>query len=546
MHHFDYSQVDNPGYESARRLTHREYANAVRDLLGIEDDVLSRFPSDLSATSGFDNSANSLFLQPLLMQRYLQVAEFVSEQAAISYLENPNPGSLFLQPARMPEDVTPGSVFRRQLELFLPLAFRRKVTSGELATYQGLFERSYSRNPDWMQASKSVLRSILVSPNFLFRVESAVEGQKDYRVSDWDLASRLSFFLWSSVPDTELLERVSEGKLKTGQDLKEQVLRMLADEKSTALGDVFASQWLGFEHLGTRIRADPIDNPWCTDSLMESMKQESSLFFRSLVQENRPARDLLMADYTFVNAELAKHYRMSGVRGEEMRRVKAPANRGGILGHASVLAVTSYPYQTSPVKRGTWVLSDLLGTPPPPPPPGASSFEEELEENDRLSFKQKLKKHSTLPQCASCHRKIDPLGFGLENFDWFGRYRTRGGGGRIDNTGSLPDGSRFAGLPGLKKVLVEKRMDEIARNMIRKLLSFALSRQLEYYDEKTVLEIVARTRANQYRLGDIVLEIVQSNPFQRKRVQQIKSIKNGGNGTGERSSQAGPLSATGN
>ena len=159
---------------------------------------------------------------------------------------------------------------------------------------------------------------------------------------------------------------------------------------------------------------------------------------------------------------------------------------------------------------------------------------------------KKLKKHSTLPQCASCHRKIDPLGFGLENFDWFGRYRTRGGGGRIDNTGSLPDGSRFAGLPGLKKVLVEKRMDEIAKNMIRKLLSFALSRQLEYYDEKTVLEIVTRTRANQYRLGDIVLEIVQSNPFQRKRVQEMKSIKNGGNGTGKRSPQAGPLSATGN
>lgn len=514
IHNFDYSTVSNPGFESTRRLTHREYSNTVGDLFGEELNVISKFPADMSATSGFDNSANSLFIQPLLMEKYIQISEFIAEQIAENQRQTPAVSKPFFEST--PTESLPATLaFQKNLALFLPKAFRRPVSAKELAAYQKIFDEAHHKTSDFITASQLALQAILISPNFLFHIESKPEDQTEFLINDWELANRMSYFLWSSMPDKELRQLAKQGKLKSETVVKTQVNRMLDDPRSIAIGDVFASQWLGFQHLGTRIRADPIDNPWCTDSLMDAMKKETSMFIHSLVMKNRPLKELLQADYTFANEELAKYYGMRDVAGKQMRRVKASSKRGGILGQASILAVTSYPYQTSPVKRGTWVLTDLIGTPPPPPPPGASVFDERIEENERLSFRQKLQRHSTNASCASCHNQIDPLGFGLENFDWFGRYRSRG----IDSSGKLPDGTKFRGLAGLKKVLVAKKMDDIARNFIRKLLGFSLSRQLEYYDEKTVLEIFSRTKRNGFPARDIVLEVVQSYPFQFKRVQ---------------------------
>lgn len=509
---FDYSKTNHPGNEPTRRLTHREYAHTIRDLFKTELDVFSKFPADMSATSGFDNSANSLFLQPLLMERYIQIAEQVAGHVVNLESARTDSPSNFLQ--FKPENGLNASLaFRKNLQVFLPRAFRREVKEDEINDYLQLFEKHYSTSRNFVTSSQKVLQAILISPHFLFRIESSPRQDKDIRINDWELANRLSYFLWSSMPDDELFKCAKENKLHHPDILTQQVIRMLADPRSKALGDNFGGQWLGFQHLGTRIRADPIDNPWCTDSLMDAMKQETSMFVRSLIQNNRPARELLLADYTFVNEELARHYRIRGIKGREMRRVPATSQRGGLLGHASILAVTSYPYQTSPVKRGTWILTDLLGTPPPPPPAGASEFDESIEENDRLSFKQKLARHSNDTRCSSCHRQIDPLGFGMESFDWFGRYRSR----KIDNRGKLPSGTEFAGLQGLKKVLVQERLDDVAQNLVQKLLSFGLARQLEFYDQKTVQEILAKTKKNDFRLREIIIEIVNSYPFLNKR-----------------------------
>ncbi|MEC9094213.1 MAG: DUF1592 domain-containing protein [Planctomycetota bacterium] len=521
---FDYSKVNHPGFEPTRRLSHHEYANTIRDLLNLNTDVFSKFPSDLSANRGFDNSSNSLFVQPLLMERYIQIAEYVADTAAKAFSENTNPGSPFFIDTSLlnPDPETYTAAFQKKLESFLPKAFRRSVTAEEILPYQKRFNTSYTKSGDFMASSKRVLQAILISPHFLLRVESHSPNKREYRINDSDLANRLSYFLWSSMPDNELFQLAQTGQLKSKTTLKHQLQKMLNHPKSSALGDIFASQWLGFQHLGTRIRADPIDNPWCTDSLMAAMKKESAMFFHSVVRENRPVRELLTADYTFVNEELAKHYRLTGIKGKHMRRVNAPRHRGGILGHASILAITSYPYQTSPVKRGTWVLTNLLGTPPPPPPPGASELEETIEHDDSLTFRQKLKRHSTNSKCSSCHSQIDPLGFGLENFDWFGRYRRSSR--RVDSSGRLPDGTHFNGLDGLNRVLAEKQIDAIARNVVRKLLAFALARQLEYYDEKTVMHIMNKTKPKEYPLGDIILEIAASYPFLYKRNNDFKAL----------------------
>ena len=292
---------------------------------------------------------------------------------------------------------------------------------------------------------------------------------------------------------------------------------MLVDQRANSLGDQFASQWLGYQHLGTRIRADPIDNPWCTDSLMDAMKAESSLFFVSLVRDDKAISDLLNARYTFVNQELARHYGISGVSGEHMRRIDLEAGnpRGGLLGQGSILAVTSFPGRTSPVVRGRWILADLLGTPPPPPPPNVSELSERVARRS-LTMRQKLEVHRDNPNCYACHSQIDPLGFGLENFDWFGRWKSTSRGKAIDASGQLPDGSTFKGPQMLREVLVATRLDDLTRQLTRKMLSYALGRQLEYFDEAEVRKIVSRVKEDGYRIRTLIQEIVFSYPFQFK------------------------------
>ena len=520
IHNFDYSNIVDPGYERVRRLTHDEYDNTVRDLFGADLRVAKRFPSDMTGKSGFDNSANTLFIQPILMERYIGAAEFVVTSALP---DRPDSERLRAARARIFIQEPSNSVDERAaaetvLSRFLLRAYRRPASDEQLARALKQYESGRARGLEFDDAVKSVIQTTLISPGFLFKSETKGESESAYKIDDWDLASRLSYFLWASMPDDELFDLAASGRLNDEPTLLAQIKRMIEDPKSKTLGSIFAAQWLGSQHLGTRMRLDPIDNPWCTDSLMASMRDETAMFFHSLVLDNQPIQRLIDADFTYLNEELAKLYRIPGVKGDEMRRVSLKTDqRGGIFGQGSLLAVTSFPYRTSPVVRGKWILADVLGTPPPPPPPNVSELPEEIEENDRLTFRQKLELHRRAPNCYACHSQMDPLGFSLENYDWFGRWRGSRRRRKSDVRGTLPNGTQFEGLAGLKRVVVEQRSDDLLRQVSSKMLSYALGRQLEYYDEPALRKIVANVKADDYRLRTLIREIVTSYPFQYKK-----------------------------
>jgi hypothetical protein len=522
---FDHSTVQQPGYEMARRLTHEEYNRTLRDLLGVDLRPADRFPQDLTASSGFENSANSLFIQPILLERYLGAAEMVLS-AALPDDAN-QPADLAVR-ARIIGDRDAHDVIRT----FASRAFRRPLEADELHPlvryYDQLVAVQDDPNAVSVPALRQVLQAILVSPSFLIRSEQQREaepGSESFAVSDLELASRLSYFLWASMPDDRLFQLAFQNKLHDPKVLAEEVDRMIDDDKSDSLGTIFAAQWLGFDAL-TKIPRDPIDNPWATDSLVASMQRESGSFFTSLVRENHPIERLLDADYTFVNDELARHYGIpvsqSGTDDSGWRRVSlASTPRRGILGHGSVLAITSFPNRTSPVVRGNWVLSDLLGTPPPPPPPNVSEFDERIAERERLSQRQKLELHRDNPNCYACHSQIDPLGFALEQFDWFGRFRPQRRGRRIDASGKLPDGTELNGLRGLQAALLDTQRDHLVQQMTEKMMAYALGRQLEYYDVATVNQVIASVESNDRRIRSLIQAIVSTEAFQRKHPQPI-------------------------
>ncbi|MEM9365913.1 MAG: DUF1592 domain-containing protein [Planctomycetota bacterium] len=521
IHRFDYSQVKHPGYEATRRLTHVEYDNTVSDLFGTPVTVAGRFPTELAGQSGFDNSGNTLFLQPTLMERYLTAADEIVET-----LLPPEPltgsqvaatESVFFEQAATPEEEI--AVARGILERFVSRAYRRPLDPVERRGLGKRYQAAREAGSDHGDAIRAIIRQTLISSHFLLRFEAFPGGTGDHRISDWELASRLSYFLWSSMPDDRLFQSAEQGRLRDPRGLRAEVDRMLVHPRAKSLGSQFAAQWLGSQHVGTRVRLDPIDNPWCTESLMQAMRDETALFFHSLITDNASIRQLVDADYTFLNAELAQHYEMKGVEGQAMQRVTLrDATRGGVLGHGSILAATSFPNRTSPVNRGKWVLDTLLGTPPPPPPPNVSELSEEILENDRLTLRQKLARHRDAPQCNACHREIDPIGLSLERYDWFGRFRSRSQRRPIDDRGRLPDGTEFSGLRGLNQVLLEKRYPDLRRQVATKMLSYALGRQLEYYDEPAVRSILEQIGEENDRFQSLIHQIVQSYPFQFKRV----------------------------
>ena len=513
---FDYSSIDDPGYEQARRLTHIEFSNTLRDLLGLNMNLVEDFPIDLSGKSGFDNSANTLFLQPILMERYLGAIDKAVE-ATIPLEGNPTGKSpvLIVWPNNKEEELeAAGKIINR----FLLRAFRRPPTNREVNEVSAVYNRAREKNEPFAIGIRRALGAALVSPVFLLKSEQVKETNESYQVDEFELASRLSYFLWASMPDDELFRMALEKRLAKPDEFARQIVRMLADSKADALGNVFAAQWLGFDALGVRVRLDPIDNPWCTDTLMTAMKQESAMGFTSLVRKNKPLSDLIQSKTTYVNEELAKFYKLKGVKGNEMRLVAhTDKRRYGLFGQASVLAVTSSPYRTSPIRRGEWILDSLLGTPPPPPPPDAGELDEDIEENRKLTFRQKLEMHSKNPRCYSCHREMDPLGFSLENYDWFGRWRSESRGRSIDSKGRLPSGTEFEGPIGLRDVIVGEKLDDLARQITRKMLSYALGRQLEYYDVPAVRKILKVFKEDNYRLQTLLREVCSSYPFKYRK-----------------------------
>jgi mono/diheme cytochrome c family protein len=414
-----------------------------------------------------------------------------------------------------------GGCARKILETLARRAYRRPVSDADV---NGLlvFYQAGRKNGDFDAGVRHALRLILASPQFLFRAEpdppNATPGMV-YRVGDLEMASRLSFFLWSSIPDDELVNVAAQGKLKDPAVLARQVRRMLADPRSEALVRNFAGQWLFLRNLQSH-RPDGQEFPNFDDNLRDAFRRETELLFESVIREDRSVLDLLTADYTFVNERLARHYGISNVYGTRIRRVSlTDENRRGLLGHASILTVTSYPNRTSPVLRGKWILENILGTPPPAPPPNVPALEETADHGKALTVRERTEEHRKNPACASCHRVMDPLGFSLENFDAVGRWRTKEAAGAVDASGQLADGTSVTGPLSLRQALM-KHPDQFVGTMAEKMLTYALGRGLEYYDMPVVRRIVRQAARGEYRFSALVTGIVTSPPFQMRKAQE--------------------------
>jgi hypothetical protein len=401
-------------------------------------------------------------------------------------------------------------------------AYRRPVTDADLQVPLAFFKKA-STEEGFEAGIEMALRALLSSTEFLFRIERDPRGvapDTTYRISDVELASRLSFYLWSSIPDEELLDVATAGKLRDPMVLEQQVRRMLADPRAESLVTNFAGQWLYLRNLAA-VTPDARTFPDFDDNLRQSLRRETELFFESIVKEDRSVLDLLQADYTFLNERLAKHYGIPNVYGSHFRRVALGSDsvRGGLLGHGSILTVTSYANRTSPVLRGKWILENVLGTAPPPPPPNVPPLADKKSGGKALSMRERMVQHRENPSCSSCHQLMDPVGLAMENFDAIGRWRTHGEDGAIvDNSGSLPEGSAFRGTIELKKALLN-RPELFATTVSEKLLTYGLGRGLDYHDAPTVRQIVNNAQAQDYRFSAIVLGIVNSTPFQMRRSQ---------------------------
>ncbi len=527
------------GGVNLRRLNRVEYNNTIRDLIGLDLHPADEFPSD-DIGYGFDNLAEVLSTPPILVEMYLSAADKVIAAAwrtpeIRERILNPTGDALpaafrkFKAPVRTPRvdkvfRVTPVAqdpeLNRQQriydiLRGFADRAFRRPATHDELTRLLGVVLSAEKDGESPESALELGLRTVLAAPQFLYRtavVDDSNPSGSALPPDDFDLASRLSYFLWSSMPDEELLRLGSHGALRRAESLRPQVERMLKDPKSRALAENFTAQWLQTRKL-QEFTPDPTLFPDFDEALRSAMLDETRLFCAAIQDEDRDVQEFLDADFTFVNERLARHYGIPGVTGERFRRVSlAGTVRGGVLTQASVLAATSNPTRTSPVKRGKWILENVLGAPPAPPPSGVEALKEGQGVAAAGTLRQRLERHRTELSCASCHRRMDPLGFGLENFDAIGAWRAHAGGEPIDASGKLPGGKAFRGPAELKAVLRSRR-HAFARCLAEKMLTYALGRGLERADRRAVDQIVARLDGEGYRFSALVLAVAESEPF---------------------------------
>ena len=417
-------------------------------------------------------------------------------------------------------------VARAVLDKFASRAYRRPVTATELTKLAKLVELAIQNGDRFDRGIQLAVQAVLVSPEFLFRVELDSRGKKvsgkagesagGQWIGDFELASRMSYFLWSSMPDDELWRVTVDGSLRSPDVLDKQVRRMLRDPKAQAIVDNFAGQWLQLRNLRT-VNPDRTIYPKFDEALRDSMIRETELFFTAVMRGDLSLLDFLDADFTFVNERLARHYGIPGIKGDQFRRVKLKdRHRGGLVTQASILTVTSNPTRTSPVKRGKWVLEQLLGTPPPPPPPNVPTLQEDQKALTAATVRLRMEQHRAKASCAVCHSKLDPLGFGLENFDAVGGWRDNDGGVAVDSSGKLPSGESFRGPAELKGIL-KAHTRQFTRCLTEKMLTYALGRGLEEYDRCAVDQIVKTLEADRYRFSTLMLAIVKSDPFQKRR-----------------------------
>ena len=526
----------DPGIISPRRLNNQEYRYAMIDLLDIELDVDSIFPADPSGGGGFDNQARTLYLTPLLMERYYETAEYALDQRFQDSI-----GWRKLVPAfrlgirdRLKkwwyqtwydQDISDRPALLAAEKVLLPfatLAYRRFLEPEEKSKLTDFFLEVYHGTDSDNRFDLAILETlkiVLISHHFLYRQEADPELPGSYPINDFELASRLSFFLWSSLPDLELLNAAYREDLHHPAVLEREVLRMLKSAKAQRLGEQFGIQWLDIKKLkDPAFQLDPEFFPEYTPALRDLMIREIEQFFSYVLLESKNLLELLDSDYSFLNQELAQHYGIDGVRGGEWRKVNfSSKERGGILGMAGVLTATSLPTRTSPVLRGKWVLEQVLGTPAPPPPPNVPELEESHNPSEGpQTLRAMLLKHQADPACSGCHKTMDPIGLGLENFDALGRWRTAYGPEIIDASGELKTGEVFNGPAELRAILRSKK-ELFAKNFSKKMLSYALGRSLGFKDSPTINQLKENLLENDFHSISFIRELVMSYPFRFKK-----------------------------
>ena len=493
-----------------RRLNRNEYAATVRELFNVHFNAGQALPADGAGGEGFDNAAETLFLSPVHAEKYLEAAKQALDYAS----KEPRSRTRFLV-AEPGKDLTAEQAAQKTLKAFLPRAFRRPVTDIEADRYVELFRIAQKRGDSYEQSILYALQGVLISPYFLFRIEEPNPGPEMRLLGGYEMATRLSYFLWGTMPDETLMGLAAKGTLNDPETLKAQVQRMLKDQRSTAFAEQFIEQWLGTRELGNEAKPDAKLFPEYGDAELQAIiRYETYLFFQEMLINDLPLLNLIDSKWTIANDKLQKLYQLN-IRGLGQQNKKADlpdgSPRGGLLTMAAVLTVSSYPHRTSPVLRGKWVLETILGTPPAPPPPDVPSLKEEQSATP-ATLREKLMLHRQNAVCASCHNRIDPIGFGLENFDPIGRWRSEDAGKAIDAKGELPDGTAFNGPVQLKAMLLERK-DQFIRNLTTKMLAYGLGRGLTFEDDCTIEQIVEQLKKSDYSSQALIREVVLSVPF---------------------------------
>lgn len=510
----------DPGLFVIRRLNKREYGNTLHDIFGVDPAIARELPDEVVG-AGYTNN-----LSPLLIEKYLSIANSVLDKSFAPPGSKPTAVQRRLLGEPPAKGADPTAAARKVARSLARLAFRRPASDAEVDVLMRVFSLARQNGKPYPEALRLMVKATLMSPQFLFITPvnansggNKTPGQAMVPLDDYQLASRLSYLLWATMPDSELSALADAGKLQDKAVLTAQVRRMLKDPRSRALFDGFGAQWLGVDKLESKT-FDTAKFPQMTGKMRTAMYDEARLFFQEILRDNLTLTTFIDSDSTYLNAGLATLYGMEGtVHGDQMRRVTlSNANRGGILTMPGILANSSFPNRTSPVNRGVWVLEQVLGENVPPPPPNVPKLEKQDKQViANMTLRQRTELHRSNPVCASCHKVLDPIGFGLENFDAIGRWRTvDDSAGKIDASGELPGGLHFSTPAELKRIIAARK-DDFCRNLTRRLLAYALGRQLEGYDELVVDEMTDATRSDDYRMQTLVIGVVTSYPFTHRR-----------------------------
>lgn len=511
------------GHVMSRRLTRTEYRNAVRDLTGIVLLPEQEPPSDGAGGEGFDTVGDALFTSTIHLESYLAAAdrvinEVLPEDLSIVTPEQRKVAERML--IALPSELDPQSTLsateaaESNLSAFILRAWRRPAEVEEVARLRSLFDVMRSKTGvSFSGALREPMKAILVSPHFLFVVETEPGDAGVHRLTSYQLATRLALFIWSSVPDQQLLELADDGRLFDEEILRSEVLRMLQDPKARALGENFGLQWLGLQGFA-QLKPDQDVFPEFNADLSDDLREEAIRFVAGVFQNDQPLTDLISSDYVYVNARLARHYGLPPLAQEDWQKVMlSDGKRGGVITLGSVLTTSSYARRTSPVLRGRWILEEVLGSPVPPPPANVPALEETNSADQATTLRQRLELHRKHQECASCHDRMDPLGFGLENFDAIGRWRDHDAGQPIDAAGILPSGESFSGPAQLKEVVLNRQHDFL-RHFVNKMLGFALGRELNKFDACIVDECLKQLQQEDLRASVLIQEIALCYPFQ--------------------------------